>query len=300
MARADNAVTMTILGEMIPTLISPRITASAARQEVFRPRCVQYDLTGTGGAHDVVTTPAVTFGAVTEGTEFPEDAFDTGKRTITPALYGVDVMVGIGAWTEAALSPLDAIVKETALALALHRDSVCAALYTEAPASTPDHEIGTDATEFNFTTLRDGSALLYTQNAPKRFAWVIYPAQWIELLKDDTFINASVKGSPVLTSGMGENGYVTSVLDVDVYVSDQIDESSGRHSMMFSDKAAFGYGFKRLPVPGNESVMQELMVHIDYEGRYRSYIVESTYFADFEGVKGSSTTTNNWLVDIIS
>jgi hypothetical protein len=238
---------------------------------------------------------------VTEGTEQTEKQFDTGTRTIAPVLRGLDVIVGMKAWTDAQLSPQDAVIKEVAVALATDRDSRGAALYTEAPAATPDHEIGTDGTELSFTTLRDGMALLYTQNAPKRFAWLVNGGQWVELLKDNTMIDAAVKGAAVLTNGMGANGYVTSVLDVDIYVTDQIDASSGNayQSMMFSDKAAIGYGYKTMSSPISPGE-QELLVDIEYMSAARAYGVNTTYHADFEGIKGTSTTTNNWLVAIVS
>jgi hypothetical protein len=301
MARLGQSTTSTELADIIPTLIAPEITLSAARQEVFRPRCREFNLSGVGGAHDVATSPSISFDGVTEGTEHDEVQFDTGKRTITPILRGLDVVVGMKAWTDAQLSPQDAVIKEVAVALATDRDSRAAALYTEAPAATPDHEIGTDGTEFSFTTLRDGMALLYTQNAPKRFAWCMNGGQWIELLKDDTMINFGVKGEAVLTKGMGNNGYVTSVLDVDIYVTDQIDASSGNayQSMMFSDKAAIGYGYKTMSSPLSPGE-QELLVDIEYISAARAYGINCTYHADFEGIKGTSTTTNNWLVAIVS
>jgi hypothetical protein len=69
--------------------------------------------------------------------------------------------------------------------------------------------------------------------------------------------------------------------------------------MMFSKNAALGYGFKRLthPVTG---ASQEVLMDIDWNSGRRSIEMNMTYHADFEGLKGSSTTTNNWLVDIIS
>jgi hypothetical protein len=283
-----------------PALIANQATASAVRQEVFRPRCKQFNLTGEGVTFAIPLTKAVTFAAITEGTAPACVNFDPSARTLTPALYGVDVIVGIAAWQASKLSMTDMISAELGQGIALHRDSLGAALYTEAPASTPDHEIGEDGTELNFTSLRDGMALLYTQNAPKKFAWVLNPGQLVELLKDDTFINASVKGASVLTKGVGANGYVTSVMDVDVYISDQMDQSSGTGywSMMFSDGNAIAYGYKLMSSPLNGTA-QELLVDIHYNSGARCYEVNSTYHADMEGAKGT-TTANNWLVAIKS
>jgi hypothetical protein len=268
---------------------------------VFRPLARQFDLSGVGGALDVPTAPALSFATLTENTAPDVSSFDTGKRTINPVIYGVDCAVSIMAWEESAISVQSAIISEVAIALAKHRDALFAALYTEAPASSPDHEIGTDGTALTFTSLRDGMALLYTQNAPRRFAWVINSGQWVELLQDATMISAHVKGAPVLTQGVGANGFLTSVLDVDLYMSDQVVASSGSayQSMMFSKDAAFGYGFKRIASPISPT-QSELLVDLDWDSSARAYNVNCTYYADAEGIKGTSTTTNNYLVAIVS
>jgi len=285
----------------IPDIILSEVQATAAREEVFMPLARRIDCTGPGDTYKVPQAGALSFGSLTVSSTAPaEDRFTSEARTLTPALRYCDVIVSVDAMQSAQASVMDAIVREAGIALAADRDAGFAALYTEAPSSGPDHEIGTDGTSLSFASLRSGLDLLYIQQAPRRFAWVVYPTQWAgELLLDDTLINASVKGQPVLTQGMQAGGYVTSVLDCDIHVSDQILESSGRHSMMFSKNAALGYGFKRLthPVTGNA---QELMIDIDWNSAYRFIEINMTYWADFEGLKGSSTTTNNWLVDIIS
>jgi hypothetical protein len=266
MARYTSADTVTTLADLIPTLIAP--------EEVFRPLARQFDLSGVGGALDVPTAPALSFATLTENTAPDVSSFDTGKRTINPVIYGVDCAVSIMAWEESAISVQSAIISEVAIALAKHRDALFAALYTEAPASSPTHEIGTDGTALTFTSLRDGMALLYTQNAPRRFAWVVNSGQWVELLQDATMISAHVKGAPVLTQ-------------------------SAYQSMMFSKDAAFGYGFKRIASPISPT-QSELLVDLDWDSSARAYNVNCTYYADAEGIKGTSTTTNNYLVAIVS
>jgi hypothetical protein len=301
MARYDNADTVATLIELIPTLIAPGIVNSAARQEVFRPLTRQFDLTGIGGALNVPTAPALTFASLTENTAPDVASFDTGMRVVNPVIRGVDTAVSIMAWEESATNVMDAIISEVAIALVKDRDGLFAALYTEAPASGPTHEIGTDGTELNFTIFRTGQALLYKQNAPRRFAWAINSDQWVELLKDDTMINAALKGSPVLTQGVGANGFLTSVLDTDLYMTDQIVASSGTayQSMMFSKMAALGYGFKRIASPLTPT-QSELLIDLDWDSSARAYNINSTYYADAEGIKGTSTTTNNYLVAIVS
>ena len=98
---------------------------------------------------------------------------------------------------------------------------------------------------------------------------------------------------------MGENGFVTSILDIDIYATPQIVESTGLHSMCFSKNAAFGYGFKRIqhPVTGES---QEVLVDIDWNSARRVIEINTSYWAAFGGLKGTSATSNNWLVDAIS
>jgi hypothetical protein len=304
MARYDSGL-ITINGaggvqELIPAVIVPEIQITAAREEVFLPLARRIDLTGPGDDFTIPQGGALTWTAYTGGDLPAEQAFNTAARTVTPTLRQLDVTIPIDVLQATQMSIQEGVIREAGLGLAASRDAGFAALYTEAPASTPDHEIGAASTALSFLSLRQGINLLYVQEAPRRFAWVVYPTQWAgELLLDDTLINASVKGSPVLTQGVGANGYVTSVLDVDIYISPQVVLSTTYRSMMFSKNAALGYGFKRLrhPVTGQE---QEVLMDIDWNSARRLVEMNMTYHADFEGLKGSSTTTNNWLVEIVS
>ena len=119
-------------------------------------------------------------------------------------------------------------------------------------------------------------------------------------MTDDTLINASVKGEGVLTQPMGPNGKVTSVFETEIFVSDQIDESSGLHSIFFSRGRALGWCYKNLthPVTG---ATNEVMVDIDWNATRRCFEICNTYQADADGLKGTSAgNDNNWVVDCIS
>jgi hypothetical protein len=299
--RGDAAVVYTEVSEIAPAGVAMEALTAASRMEVFRPLSRQFNITGEGTTFNIPNTPAVAFAAVTEGDMGNiEDAFDPLATVATPLLYGVDVIVGLNSWVSAQLDPQSMVVKEVANALALHHDALAAALYARASNTAPDHlGIGTDGVELNFTALRTAQGLLYTANAPRRFAWVIHPTQWIELLKDNTFIDASVKGSPVLTNGLGANGYATSVLDVDIYVSDQIDESSGLHSMMFSKNHSVAYVYKTIATPYSGGA-SELVVDVFYNSGARAYEINSTYLGTMESGHGTAGTTNKHLVDYIS
>lgn len=291
------------VAELIPDLIVPDVVATAEEHNVFMPLVRRFDLTGAGANFTVPQAGALAWGSLTiNGTPPDETPFDTGARTLTPAAKYLDVTIPVDVMQNASVDLQTEIAKEAGVGLADYHDTQFATLFAEAPASAPgDHEIGTDGTELSFGDLRDGLKLLYIQKAPKRFAWVVHPTQFVELLKDDTFINASVKGSPVLTQGIGANGFATSVLDVDVYVAEQIfqgDSPTGLHSMMFSKNAALGYGFKRLSRPGGTP--SEIMMDVEWDSTRRTIEINMTIYADHEGAKGTSATANGWLVDIIS
>ncbi len=299
MARYD-LITLNTSGgvqELIPEIILEGIQVTAAREEVFMPLARRLDLTGAGDSFHYAQGGALTWTAYTGGDSPAEQAFNTGARTLTPTLRQLDVVIPIDVLQAARVDIKEAVMREAGLGLAASHDAGFAALYTEAPTS-PDHEL--TAGTLSFTQLRDASALLYAAEAPRRFAWVVYPTQWAgQLLLDDTLINASVKGNPVLTKGVGANGYVTSVLDVDIFISPQIVSSTTYRSMFFSQNAAIGYGYKNLthPVTGTS---QEVLIDLDWNSGRRSLEINMTYHADFEGLKGTSTTTNNWMVEIPS
>lgn len=293
------------VAELTPDLIIPDVTATAARQEVFMPHVRRLDRTGPGEVFTVPTAGALAFaqlGSQTyiDGTAPIETAFNTGGRTFTPSFWFLDVIVPLDAIQGAApaISVQDEVIKEASIGLAAHHDALFAALHTE-PITSPQHNVGTNAVELNFVSIRTAYQLLLAANAPRPFAWVIHPIQVTELLKDNTFIDAAKKGAPVLTNGIGEGGFLTGVLDFDFYVSDTIVESSGLHSLVLSKNAALGYVFKQLQNPSTGQT-SELMMDMDWNSARRSVEINMTYQAAVGGLKGTSTTTNNWMVDFIS
>jgi hypothetical protein len=263
------------------------------------PLVRRFDCTGPGEVFAIPQADVLDFSAMTatyiNGVLPDETLWSPTQRTLTPRFYYVDVGVGMDVLQGAqqGISVVDSIVKEAGIGLAKSHDAIIAANYAEPAAAS-----GTNATELNFTALRTAYGILIGANAPRPYAWVIYPTQVLELLKDDTFINAGVKGSPVLTSGIQPGGYLTQVLDIGIYVSDQIVSSTGYHSMMFSKNAAFAYGFKRLTNPAT-GVTSELMVDVDWVSAGRKFDVNMTYQGCSNGAVFSATT-NAWAVDYVS
>jgi hypothetical protein len=307
-ARFDNTVAYTAVSEISPAAVAMEALANSARTEVFRPLCRQFDITGEGTTFNIPNTPSITFAAVTEGTAPVEQAFDPLAVTCTPLLYGADVIVGLNAWKSAQISPEEMISNEVGEALAKSHDALAAVAYQSASSSTPDHlGIGTDGTKLNVTALKAAQALLSAVPAKKPYAWVVHNNQLGELLEDELFFNAAIKGSPVLTKGVQANGFYTGFLNVEVYECDQIVESSGRHSMMFSKGIGMAYVWKQLETPYSGGA-SELVTDIFYNSGARAYEVNSTYLGCMSTGKGTGTyaaagtgvTTNNFLVDYIS
>lgn len=296
--------TGTEVASLVPAIITPEVLASAAAQEVFMQLCRRFDFTGQpGSTFDVNQAPDINFGALTEATEPDESAFTTTARTITPVQRFVDVIITSKAVLDSVTSLEDQVVEEMGIALAHDRDALAAALYDEASLTTPDHFIGADATALDLADLINGMQLLYTQRARKPYSWAVHPIQVGELMADAPFYTASTKGAPVLTEGIGDNGFFTNVMDVNCYMSPEVIQGSsgshttGLHSMMFGS-GAIGYGFKRMASPLSPTP-QELLIDIEWNSPRRHYEINATYYADFEGLRDTSTT-NKWMVDIIS
>jgi len=298
MARYGQLTDSTAVSDLIPAAIVPEVVISAVENETFMPLVRRFDFTGPGSTFAIPQVDAMAWTTITlNATADDEVAYTTSKQTCTPGLHNLDVVIPFTEFDDSVVDLQSAVAKEAGIGLADYRDGLAAALKTDRPTSTPDHFLGTDATEINFTTLRDAQNLLYIQKAPKPFNWVVHPTQFTELLKDDTFINAGVKGSPVLTKGIGGDGFATKVLDVNVYVAEQIVEDSGLHSMMFSHQAALAYGYKMIGKPG--ATKQEVMMDIEWNSTLRFIEINMTIRAQFIGAKGTAAE-NTWMVVAIS
>lgn len=299
--------TATELAEVIPDIVETLSIATASRRMVFMPHVRTFDRTGPGDVFHHTQRAALSFGAYSsDGSQPNEQAYDPGERTHTPVERVLDVVITRKGAADSVVDINADIAAEVAIAYAGDVDARIAALYTEAPTS-PDHEIGTDAVPFSADTVRQGEALLFTQRAPRPdggpsrrgFIFVVGTNQYSELVQDDKFTNAGrYGGATVVTEGVREDGFIQDYLNSSIYESDKIVESSGLHAMMFSRQNALGWTFKRIGRPGGS--LAQLMVDIAWNSKRRAYEVNVTYEAIAGGVKGTSTTSNNWLVDIIS
>ena len=292
------------VAELIPDIVVNEITVTAEREEVFMPLVIRKDVTGPGEVFNHPVAAALSFaqlGAQTyiDGASPDETIFDTGQRTFTPQFWFVDVILPMDVPAGSTLDVQQAIIDEVGIGWAKHKDGKFAALYTEAPATAPDHEVGTNDVALAYSNFLQNTRLLYEHNAPRPFAGVIHPIQWGELMADNTVIDAAKAGAPGGTLTIQPGGFVTKLFDTSLYVSDQIVEATGLRSMWFSTKRAFAYYFKMLTHPLT-GITSELMVGIAWNEARRSFEICNTYQAAFGGVKGTSTTTNPWLVDCAS
>jgi len=300
--------TLANLAAVIPDIVEAEAIATASRKMVFMQHMRRIDRTGPGDVFHHTQRAALTFAAyASDGTAPTPTTYAPGERTHTPVERTVDVEIPRKGLGDSAVDLSSDIGAEIGIGYAQDTDARIAAIYTEAPAAAPDHEIGTDGVPFSTQIIVSGEVLLMTQKAPrpdagpsrKGIVFVIGTLQYGELCQDDSFKNASIWGAPtVITEGVRDDGWVRDYMNTSVYQSDQIIESSGLHAMMFSRQNALGWTFKRIGRPGG--TLSEIMIDLAWNEAKRSYSTHVTYEAIAAGMKGTSATTNNWLVDIIS
>ena len=155
---------LTSVAELIPAKIVPEVVASAVENECFMPLVRRFDFTGPGSTFAIPNVAAMAWTTFTvDGTVDDEVEFNTAKQTCTPAVHNLDVVIPFTVFDDSVVDLEGAVAKEAGIGLADYRDTLAAALYTDRPTSTPEHFLGTDATELSFTALRNAQNLLYVQ-----------------------------------------------------------------------------------------------------------------------------------------
>ncbi|MGH7177219.1 MAG: hypothetical protein ACREJC_07560, partial [Tepidisphaeraceae bacterium] len=219
--------TLANLATVIPDIVEIEAIATAARKMVFMQHMRRFDRTGPGDVFHHTQRSALTFAAYSsDGTAPTPVSYIPAERTATPVERVVDVEIPRKGVADSAVDLSTDIGAEVGIGYALDTDARIAAIYTEAPAATPDHEIGTDAVPFSADIVRQGEALLLAQRAPRvnagesrlGYVFVVGTNQYSELVQDDKFTNASRKGaSTPITSGVREDGWVTDYLNSSIY-----------------------------------------------------------------------------------
>jgi hypothetical protein len=286
----------TEFADLNPTQIA-RIIQQAAEQELPWPQLISWEMfTLPGTVWQEAQNPNLTFTAISEsatiGNTDVSAAFDMSNRQITASLVGRDIYITKQA-LEAAQGDLQSQVTMTGkLAYFDKLDDDIMALYTEASAAAPDHEIGVDGTVLDYATYLAAFELLAAQAAFKPWSWVVGTAQISEVMSIPEFIEAQIFGRAVIER---EIDVVTGNLGitpggVGIYWSNNADESSGLHSIMFS-KQALGVRMKEEFTVGIDA--SELNVGA------RSLKIGMSAWYGVGGLRDSATT-NKFIVDIIS
>lgn len=245
-------------------------------------------------------------------TEPDETAYSPTSRSFTCTGHYVDTVLGQYALADAATSgkPLvDQIVEEVSIGYASYFDSLFAALHTEAPSAT--NEVGTSSSALSGPLLDAAIEALLTAGAPENFALVIYTGKIRELMQIPGMRDRAIRGQAGAggVDGPALQGASSKLLVrgyggiLDIYHSDQIVDSSGRHNLMFAvgdgSNGAFANPFVPVQTPGGVEG-QKLYVDIAWEQARRAVEVNATTIEDAVGQNGASTTTNDWVVDVIT
>jgi len=309
MAAFDNPSNTTTLAGILQTAISERMIDQYFKKKVFRPLI---------GERNIILVPnntqswkigqrdTLSFDATTQGTEDTPEPFDTAAtdaRTLTPIVFAAHALA---AWEVVNDTPVK-VINEMAVAALTAWDVLedsdttygFAAQYGEACNTTPDHEIGTNATAMDAAIILNGVQLLMTAGAGEPYNHVIDPIQVKELMQD-TEAKAWLRqknGDYAATVGADPNRYLGEIHGVQIWRGDAMVESSGLHSIMFGTNA-LGLGYKLISNPLNPTPL-EFSPTVQWEDSANSYRVTFRVCMNIGGLSDTSTT-NRFMVDIIS
>jgi len=308
-----NETTTTTVATLIPDIIEEKAMATAETQKVYRnivaPQHI-HDFTGPGDDMKINQQDTVTFGVLAEPGANSYQQYDTTTRTLTPVYLGGDLFVTHQAESRSqnGVKPMDLISEAIATAWVDLEDGDdtygWCSLYTEAPSSSPDHEIGTDGTAFNAGLVRQGVQLLMVQKAPRPYRLTIDPVQWGELMQDDEAKQLLKDSGTMPDHYRAVEGvrladqWVGRMFGCDIFCnpSGQV-ESSGLHAIMFAN-GAIGMAYERIATDLSPSP-SELNVEFEWDTKKRGWDTTFTVSMHVEGLV-KTATTNNWMVDIIS
>lgn len=296
---------------MVPELIEQGALESATRQKVFWPVLRTnrnfFDMTGPGNAINVPQADTLTMAALTEAGGNTNEVWDPTDRQLLPVPLGTQLRITWMGRTYPQTDPMTVIVDEIANAWATMEDSAAtvsfAALYTEAPSSGPDHEIGTNAVLLDATIARQIFSLLITAGARGPYNWFIDPTQWGELMQDSLALSllkesGSQPSGFMAVEGVRMDMFVGKLFGVNIWcVPTGLITATGEHSIAVGQNAV-GKAIKKMSTPLSPTP-SELNVDIDWNALDRVYEVGITVVQDVGGIAFTSTT-NKWMVDAVS
>lgn len=299
--------TTTIVGQH--TMIETRTLYLAEKLFVFRKLITpgfRVQVPAGSRIANISQQDSLTFAATTQATAQDSEAFTTTQRSFTPATIGTNILEAWEAQEGTPISNIDMYAEAAATAWAALEDDNStlgfAHIYGEAPSSTPDHEIGTDAVALTAYQALQGAQLLRTAGCAAPYHWVIDPIQWKELMSDADarqWLQLTRDGGMgyAATLGIQADRYLGQIHGVNVWVANALVESSGLHSMMFG-QGAIGQAYKLISTPLSPTP-SEFNVEIDWESNKFARRISYRVCMFVDGV-GFTNTTNKFIVDIIS
>lgn len=306
-----NETTQSTLDKVIIEYLERSAVESAATQKVFRPVLgnspkTLKDFSGPGDKWNINQTSGISFVALTEwdGTGNVTNTAETPtQRQLVPVLIGAQMEVSYEGWAFSESDFVSLIAPEVAIADATAEDSAAtisyAALYTEAPSSAPDHEIG-GTQNLDYPLIRQAWQLLRTAKAPGPYNLFLDPVQVAHLYQDTQCIALLDKGGKVPSGMIGEgvrmDMFVGQILGVNIWMvpGGMITSTTLKAMMVAQD--AIGLAYKKISTPLSPTP-SELNIDVMWRPKGRYFDVDMTVCRDVGGIV-KTNTTNNRVVEI--
>ena len=246
-----------------------------------------------GTINQVAQFPQATMANITESTSTGMDPGDTAtmsttNRQITLGVKGVDVWPTLLSLESGGADVQATLTEILRLSYIRKIDGDEMALYTES-----NTDIGADGTPLTYTDhFLAAYELLYANAAPKPYSWVIPGVAISEIFSEPQFSQAQQYGRSIIDQDLAiQQGYQGfAPLGVQIYASNNYTASSGNHGIMFAMR---GIRFaEHLPFMV-KVIDTELYVN------QRALKIGGTTIYGVAGTR-DTTTTNKWIVDIVS
>lgn len=246
---------------------------------------------------------ALAFAATTEATAQGSTAFQPTPRQLTPITIAANILES---WETPQGTPLDTVNMYAQAAARGYTHAIesqatisYAAHYGEAVSG---NRIGTNAVALSGAIVRQGIGLLLSHGAPGPYNYVVDPIQFNELMANAEFRAATVRDMSSIhgyaaTIGVSMDRYLGNFAGVHVWVGNGMINATGRRSMMFG-QGALGRGYKQWYTDANPTPAQ-LHVSKEWQTNLSAHRIWFRSSWDVGGLVFTSTT-NNWVVDIVS
>jgi len=205
--------------------------------------CNVQDFSGPGTVTQVNMEPGLsmtqTSESATTGMGDVTVAWSTSNRQITAYLHAVDVVLTKVA-LEANIGNIEPYIIRAGVRAGLKAvETAAVALYTEAPASSPDHEIGVSGTPPDWAAITAAVELLLQQDAEGQYIGVFHTEEWSALASIDELNNAQYRGRGVIEKGVDTvTGWTELGTDnLKIVLSNRVVQTGGNQNMIFAKEA---------------------------------------------------------------